>query len=255
ADPIAAQWTQEARLLLAERALAAGDPQAPVDVALPGRLSVSQLVTLRRDPATLARLLRRPMPARPDPEARRGTAFHRWLERRYAGDRLFDFDDWPEAAAAGGASGTGADPAPDADRATAGAVGGDETLADLQRRFEASEWADRIPLDVEVPFSTVVDGVVLRGRMDAVFAAEPTSSGAPCFEVVDWKTGAVPVGAAARAARVQLAAYRLAFAKLRGVSPDRVRGAFYYVHAGVTVRPDAEVAMVAESLARGTTGA
>ncbi|MCX4470137.1 DEAD/DEAH box helicase [Micromonospora sp. NBC_01655] len=210
-DPEVARWRREADLLLAERAeLAAG--AGAVEVALPGQLSVTQLVALRRDPEELARALRRPMPAEPNPYARRGTAFHTWLERRFGADRLLDVDELPGAA--------------DADAAP------DEALAELQARFLAGEWADRVPAEVEVPFATVIAGVVVRGRMDAVFA-RPGGG----YDVVDWKTGRQPVGAAAEAAAVQLAVYRLAWAELAGVPVDRVGAAFHYVRDGATVRP------------------
>ena len=60
-DPQLEQWVRDADLLLRERARHASPT---VDVPLPSHLSVSALVTLRRDPAELARRLRRPMPAR-----------------------------------------------------------------------------------------------------------------------------------------------------------------------------------------------
>ncbi|GAA2713696.1 ATP-dependent helicase [Micromonospora olivasterospora] len=211
ADPEVARWRREADLLLAERAeLAAG--AGAVEVALPGQLSVTQLVALRRDPEELAGALRRPMPTEPSPYARRGTAFHTWLEQRFGADRLLDVDELPGAA--------------DADAAP------DEELAELQARFLASEWADRVPVEVEVPFATVLAGVVVRGRMDAVFA-RPGGR----FDVVDWKTGRQPAGERAEAAAVQLAVYRLAWAELAGVPVDRVGAAFHYVRDGVTVRP------------------
>ncbi|MEV4757739.1 UvrD-helicase domain-containing protein [Micromonospora sp. NPDC049559] len=210
-DPEVLRWRREVDLLLAERErLARRD--GPVEVALPGHLSVSQLVVLRRDPQALARTLRRPMPARPDPYARRGTAFHAWLEQRFGAGRLLDIDELPGAA--------------DEDAAT------DDALVELQERFLASEWADRTPIEVEVPFATVIAGVVVRGRMDAVFAAPGGR-----YDVVDWKTGRQPSGAAADAAAVQLAAYRLAWAELAGVPVGHVRAAFHYVRDGVTVRP------------------
>ncbi|MGW1058489.1 ATP-dependent helicase [Micromonospora rubida] len=210
-DPEVARWRREADLLLAERAeLAAG--AGAVEVALPGQLSVTQLVALRRDPEELARALRRPMPSEPNPYARRGTAFHTWLERRFGADRLLDVDELPGAA--------------DADAAP------DEALAELQARFLAGEWADRVPVEVEVPFATVIAGVVVRGRMDAVFA-RPGGG----YDVVDWKTGRQPVGEEAEAAAVQLAVYRLAWAELARVPVDRVGAAFHYVRDGATVRP------------------
>jgi DNA helicase-2/ATP-dependent DNA helicase PcrA len=57
------------------------------------------------------------------------------------------------------------------------------------------------------------------------------------YEVVDWKTGEPPKGKAAKAANVQLAAYRLAWAHLAGVPLEKVRAAFHYVRANKTVRP------------------
>ncbi|WP_432835190.1 ATP-dependent helicase [Dactylosporangium sp. CA-092794] len=212
ADPVVRRWAAETELLLAERARLAPSGDGVVAVSLPGHLSVSQLVALRRDPQRLARSLRRPLPARPDPYARRGTAFHQWLEQRFQGERLLDLDELPGAA--------DEDAAPDA------------ALADLQERFLASEWADRVPLDVEVPFASVIAGVVVRGRMDAVYRYPDGR-----FDVVDWKTGARPGGADATAAAVQLAAYRLAWAELRGVPLELVGAAFFYVRAGETVRP------------------
>lgn len=206
------RWAAEADLLLAERARLTPQLNAPVDVALPGHLSVSQLVALRRDPQRLARSLRRPLPSRPDPYARRGTAFHHWLEQRFKAERLIDLDELPGAADEGAAP--------------------DEALADLQERFLAGEWADRVPLDVEVPFASVIAGVVVRGRMDAVYAYPDGR-----YDVVDWKTGAQPAGTDAAAAAVQLAAYRLAWAELKGVPLDLVGAAFFYVRDGVTVRP------------------
>ncbi|HZN20894.1 MAG TPA: UvrD-helicase domain-containing protein [Micromonosporaceae bacterium] len=211
ADDRLARWAYEVDLLLAERARRrAGD--GVLSVTLPAHLSVSQLVTLRRDPQALARTLRRPLPAAPDPHARRGTAFHRWLEQRFGADQLLDIDELPGAA--------DEDAAPDA------------VLVELQERFLASEWADRTPVRTEVPFATVVAGTVLRGRIDAVFA-DPAGG----YDVVDWKTGRPPAGPAAEAAAVQLAAYRLAWAALAGVPVEQVRAAFHYVREGVTVRP------------------
>ncbi|GAA0718732.1 ATP-dependent helicase [Dactylosporangium roseum] len=211
-DRAGRRWAAEADLLLAERARLTPHSDGAVEVSLPGHLSVSQLVALRRDPQRFARSLRRPLPSRPDPYARRGTAFHHWLEQRFKAERLLDLDELPGAADEGAAP--------------------DEALADLQTKFLASEWADRVPLDVEVPFASVIAGVVVRGRMDAVYR-HPDGR----YDVVDWKTGGRPGGGDATAAAVQLAAYRLAWAELRGVPLERVGAAFFYVRDGVTVRP------------------
>ncbi|WP_370447530.1 ATP-dependent helicase [Geodermatophilus sp. TF02-6] len=208
-DPLVDQWVRDADLLLRERAAAA---RPTVDVPLPSHLSVSELVALRRDPAELARRLRRPLPAAPAQQARRGTAFHAWLEERFGAARLLDLDELP------GSGDEFAAP--------------DSALAELQWAFLASEWAERQPLDVEVAFETPLGPLTLRGRIDAVFA-----DGNGGYEVVDWKTGPPPSGAELAAAGVQLAAYRLGWSRLTGVPVERVSAGFHHVAAGVTVRP------------------
>ena len=115
-----------------------------------------------------------------------------------------------------------------------GSADGDSDLTALRSRFERSEWADRWPRAVEVPFETLVGDRLVRGRIDAVFADAPEGG----YDVVDWKTGRPPGSEAERhAVSVQLAAYRLAWAALAGVPVAQVRAAFYYVAHDQTVRP------------------
>ncbi|TDD32848.1 ATP-dependent helicase [Actinomadura sp. KC06] len=203
-------WARDVELLLAERDRGRGGDGLLVE--LPAHLSVSSLVSLARDPAALARQIRRPMPRPPAPYVRRGTAFHAWLESRWGQQRLLDPDELPGAADEGAAD--------------------DAQLARLRSRFEESEWASREPLDIEVPFETIIGDRLIRGRMDAVFR-----SGGGGYEIVDWKTGSPPSGDEARFASVQLAAYRMAWAELAGVDVGQVSAAFHYVSANVTVRP------------------
>ena len=107
-EELVAAWDRDAGLLLAERAQRRGD--GATQVALPARLSVSSLVSLARDPAELARQVRRPMPRPPASQARRGTAFHQWLEQRYGQQLLIDdnalFGPVEGDGEAGGAAGT-----------------------------------------------------------------------------------------------------------------------------------------------------
>ncbi len=205
-------WIRDTDLLLAERARRRASQDVIVD--LPLRLPVSSLVTMARDPAELAQSVRRPMPRPPAPLAARGTTFHQWLEQRFGQAQLIDADDL--AAVADGRS---------AD---------DPELAVLTAAFEAGEWADRWPAEVEVAFDTLIGDRLVRGRIDAVFADAPDGG----YDVIDWKTGSQPASAAAkRAVAVQLAAYRLAWAALAAVPVTEVRAAFYYVRDDVTVRP------------------
>jgi DNA helicase-2/ATP-dependent DNA helicase PcrA len=209
----AEQWRHDVDRLLAERArLARGER---VEVELPRHLSVSQLVELERNPDELARSIRRPLPRRPAPWARRGTEFHRWLEERWQAQTLLDLDQLPGAA---------------------DETAGDAEFEALRASFLASEWANRTPTEVEVPFEMALpDGRVIRGRMDAVFGNADEG-----WYVVDWKTGTTKSGTDATAAAVQLAAYRLAWARLCGIPDEqlhRVRAAFHYVRSNETVEP------------------
>jgi len=209
-----ARWTEEVDLLLAEhervRRQAADGVQ---EVVLPGTLSVSQLMVLRRDPSELARTLRRPVPYPPRPQARRGTRFPPWPEETWGHPRLLDLDELPGAAD---------ETAP-----------GDEDLLALQDAFRRSEWWNRTPHELEVPFDLKIAGMILRGRVDAVFTDAPDGM----VDVVDWKTGRPPTGEDAAVAAVQLAVYRLAWHHLSGTPLEQIRAAFHYVAARRTVRP------------------
>ncbi|GEK23567.1 ATP-dependent DNA helicase [Cellulomonas xylanilytica] len=213
-------WDVLADRLLAERERVR-TPSGEVE--LPAHLSASALVRLESDPGEFAAHLRRPVPAEPSPQARRGTRFHAWVEGWYGSASLVDVDALP-----------GADD--------------DSTSLDLDEQalrdaFLATEWANRAPVAVEVDIEISVDGYVLRSRIDAVFpdpAAGAVEAGEPAaVVVVDWKTGAPPKDEAARASReLQLAVYRLAWSRWTGTPLARVRAAFCYVGAGATVYPE-----------------
>ena len=203
-----AQWEHEASALIEEwEAL-----QAPeVVVELPAELTASEMVALRTDALAFARRQRRPVPFKPNAYAKRGTAFHAWLEDRFAGGALLDDAELP---------GMGEDAAPAA------------PLELLKESFLGSPWADRTPFAVESPFEITIGRAVVRGRMDAVFQ-EPDGS----FLVVDWKTGRRPQGRDMEAAVVQLAVYAEAWRRISGTTLP-VRAAFHYVAEGYTFEPN-----------------
>ena len=212
--PVAPQGdprVDDLRILLAEQAARRSRGEPVVDV--PRHLSASAVVSLARDAEAFAMSLRRPMPSPPALAARRGTAFHAWIEEHYSRAAIVDVLDLPGSADEGAAD--------------------DGDLDTMKERFLASEWADRIPEEIELSIETIIDGIAVRGRIDAVF---PRDDGG--WTVVDWKTGARPSGRDARIRALQLGAYAVAFARLRGVAPALVDAAFYYAAEGVTVRPD-----------------
>jgi DNA helicase-2/ATP-dependent DNA helicase PcrA len=205
--PQAANWSREASRLLERRSRRARSR----DVHLPGHISASTLVDLEEDAGAVLQRLRRPVPREPGMSARKGTAFHAWVEEYFGTAGMLDIDE-----------------APGSDNHIDEAYG----LEDMVATFRESEWAHRSPTHVEVPVETRVGDVVVRGRIDAVF--RDTDGG---WDLVDWKTGRRPAAGQLKTKSVQLAVYRLAWARLKGVPVDEVRAAFYYVADNQIVRP------------------
>jgi len=178
-------------------------------------VSVSTLLRAFADPVQAAIDIARPMPRPPSPAARRGTAFHAWVEARYGQQSLLDPDDLPGAAD--------------------DHIVSEQALAELKRAFERTTYAGRDPLAVEAPFSIVLGGRVVNGRIDAVFAGDSAGEGGAIAEVVDWKTGS-----AAGVDPLQLALYRLAWAQITGIDVAQVAAAFVMVPTGEVIRPDTD---------------
>lgn len=177
-------------------------------VYLPSRISVSTLQSLLQNPEELALRIRRPLPSNSNSYARRGSAFHSWVERHLKSPQLLSDDE----------------------------IEFDENLLDdqleaLKKSWLESSWADRVPVEVELPFELVVEGVLIRGRIDAVYES---GSG---FEVVDWKSGSAKSGEELKQASLQLAAYRIAFAQLKNIELSKVSAAFHYLSENKTIRP------------------
>ncbi|MEO6470203.1 MAG: ATP-dependent DNA helicase [Aeromicrobium sp.] len=190
-------------LLMAEADAMAADQRR---VELPGAVSTTSMLGLAKDEGAFARDLARPMPRRPSSAARFGTRFHAWVEAHYGQQVLLDPAELP---------GQG-----DADLTS------DAALDEAIEQFRSGPFGDREPYAIEAPFSIVLGGQQVIGRIDAVFATDDGG-----FEVVDWKTNK-----SADADPLQLAIYRLAWAELHGIDPSKVDGVFYYVRLGEVVR-------------------
>ncbi len=198
-----AEWDVDLELLAAEAERLAG----PRRVHLASSLSVSAVVAAHRDPEMYARTVARPMPRPPSRSAALGTRFHEWVQQQFRQTPLVLSDDDERAAL-------------DA-----------STEAEFQRlceAFLAGRFATRAPLDLEVPFTVSFGEVLVRGRLDAVYAGDAPGT----FVVIDWKTGADE-----RADPLQLACYRVAWAELVGVDPAAVTAGFYYVRSDRLVMP------------------
>lgn len=197
-----AEISQEIDLLLAEEDRRSRGTRV---VELPATLSTTQVVDLSADEVTFARSQARPMPRRPSGAARFGTRFHAWVEDHYGQRPLLDPTDLP---------GQG-----DVDLAD------DAELEDVIAMFEAGPYGSAVPHAIEAPFSLLLAGRQVVGRIDAVFSTGTPDD--PRFEVVDWKTSR-----RADADPLQLSIYRLAWAELNDLDPARVSAAFSYVRLG-----------------------
>jgi DNA helicase-2/ATP-dependent DNA helicase PcrA len=219
-EAVVAGWDLDARLLVEELRRERSDT---VMVQLPTSVSASTMIRALRDPQGLAADLARPMPAAPSPQARRGTAFHAWVQTRYGQQSLLDPADLPGAA--------------DED------IDSDADLEALKEAFEASAFAMRMPVAVELPFAILLGGRVVRGRIDAVFESNGR------IDIIDWKTGSaqgIDPG--------QLAVYALAWSQLRGVPLDAIDAGFWMVATGEVIRPE-EWRSLAEDLLAMSAGA
>ena len=200
-------WAREAATLLERRSRR----NVVQEVHLPGHISASTLVDLEDDAGSVVARLRRPVPREPGMSARKGTAFHAWVEEYFGAAGMLDLGE---------------------------AAGSDDHIDEaygldaMVETFRQSEWANRAPAHVEVPVETRIGDVVVRGRIDAVF--RDADGG---WDLVDWKTGRRPAAGQLKVKAVQLAVYRLAWSRLKGVPLDEVRAAFYYVADNQVVRP------------------
>lgn len=202
AEQVAA-WRDETELLLS----ILNAPQREKTVELPGHMSASQLVSLSSSPKDVIEQLRRPMPMRPTLSARQGTAFHLWIENHYESAAMLDLGE---------------------DIYADDEVEESFQLETLKNNFLGSRWAHLTPWAVEYPIETPVDGISVRGRVDAIFK-RPLENGEVEWELVDWKSGRVPTDSELKHREVQLAVYRLGFSRLMDVPLENIRATFYYV--------------------------
>ena len=170
-----------------------------IKVPLPNSVATTTLIKIKTDPNGFAEQRYRPMPIKPVAQARRGTRFHEWVANYFASAQLIE----PEAYLR----------TVDEDA--------DDDLVLFKNNFHSSDFANLIPVAVEVELQTSLPGHLVKAQIDAVF---PDGSG---YWVVDWKTNENET-----ADPLQLAIYRLAWAEHKGVPVDAVRAGFFYAATG-----------------------
>ncbi|WP_235500706.1 ATP-dependent DNA helicase [Agreia sp. Leaf335] len=211
----AGRWQRDLDLLLAERDRQVEEAgHAPV----PNRIAASRFKDYVTDPHAVARSLRRPMPEKPFRQTRLGTRFHSWVESRYGMAGSAELID-----VVAGESDQAADELPLEQ----------SQLDALKATFEASPWADRQPLEVEIEIHLVLGTQVVVCKIDAIFAEGER------YQVVDWKTGKAPTTPEdLEVKQLQLALYRLAYAKWKGIDPDLIDAVFYFVADDTVIAPE-----------------
>lgn len=190
---------EERAALIEERVPRSTEP------ALPTSLSVSSVMDYRRCPKLFYWSHVRPLPRRPSPRARLGSEIHRWIEVQSRGQAtLLDVDEGPDLTTE-----ERLDEPTDAER--------------MREAFRRSRFAEATPLYTERPFLLYLEGVVVGGRIDAVFG---TPDGP--WEVVDYKTGRVPAPDDPLAG-LQLDLYALACVEVWGKRPDDLTLTYFYL--------------------------
>ncbi|HEX2031223.1 MAG TPA: ATP-dependent DNA helicase [Actinomycetota bacterium] len=172
---------------------------------LPASLSVSSVLSYVRCPKLFYWSEVRPLPRRPNPNARLGSEIHRWIELESRGQAtLLEVDDLP-------------------DLSTEERLGEPRKAQALREAFKRSRFYGRTPLFTERAFVLYLDGMVVGGRIDAVFG-DPEGP----WEVVDYKTGRVPPGDDPLAG-FQLDLYALAATEVWGKRPEDVTLTYFYL--------------------------
>lgn len=196
----------------------------------PTTLSVSSVIDYMLCPKLFFWSVVRPLPRRSGQAARLGSEIHRWIELRSTGQAsLLEVDDLP-------------------DLVPGERLGDPGHAARLKDAFRTSRFADEVPLFTERRFFLYLDGFVVGGRIDAIFG---TRDGR--WEVVDYKTGRMPVDDPLSG--VQLDLYALACTEVWGKRPEDLTLTYFYLSTGEEVsRPAGDVpatrARVADALGR-----
>lgn len=239
----AVDWEREADLLL----LMMGQTDPVPSNQLPGHLSASTFIRLSEDPQGTVHQLMRPVPQRPSRAATIGTAVHALIEEHFGVAPSADPLEAPDAEDTVGVDLPGSTAASTASTAPAELQEQDEFTfedayeeseseleASVQRLWErfansewgSDEWKERI-WAVEYPVETHIEGLSLRGRIDAVFRTEDEDG--ERWVLVDWKSGSRPKVSTMQSRRFQLGLYRIAFSRIMGVDPERISTVFVYL--------------------------
>ncbi len=180
---------------------------------MPVRIPASRFKEFLTELDEVAELYRRPVPREPFAATMAGTLFHTWVEERFGSVSVKDELDVQVEIVDDG------NPALD--------------IENLKEIFEASRFASMTPADIECEIQVTLGTNTFICKIDAVFETEEG------FEIVDWKTGVPPKTPEDIAEKaLQLALYRMAYAKFKGIDADKIKVCLYYVNDNLEIRPE-----------------
>ena len=195
--------------LIAERTRPDASPPVPTT------LSVTGVIDYVKCPKLFYWAQVRPLPRKPSPAARLGSEVHRWIELQSRGQAtLIEVDDLP-------------------DLSTEERLSEPPRDVPLKDAFRKSRFADRVPLFTERPFLLYLDGMVVGGRIDAIFEGPDGT-----WEVVDYKTGRMPP-VDDPITGLQLDLYALACVEVFGKDPRDLTLTYLYLGEGKEVSREA----------------
>jgi len=213
-DRVTASLLEDIDLLLAEQTERLREID---DVELPVRISASKFKDFVSNTDEEVLRQQRPMPGAPYKETLAGTLFHSKMEQTYIrkaalGDVDFELVDVyvPDLALHR------------------------ELIEKLDSNFAQSRWAGVQPVQAEIEIQVAIENNIFVCKLDAVFASNDENFD---VEIVDWKTGQPPTDDEDLANRsLQLALYRMAYARLFNIAPERISCSLYFVLANEEVR-------------------
>jgi DNA helicase-2/ATP-dependent DNA helicase PcrA len=176
-----------------------------------GTVAVGSLIDFARCPKLYYWSAVRPLPRFAGPRARIGTEIHKWIEMRSRGQAtLIEVEDEPDVTVEELAEAPG-------------------KIQELRESFQRSRFANMVPLYAERPFLLPVEGVTVKGRIDAIYGVADGP-----WEVVDYKTGRRPPEDDPLA-RAQLDLYALACVDVWHKAPAELRLTYLYLAEGAEV--------------------
>ena len=182
---------------------------------LPVRIPASRFKEFLHETAEVAELYRRPVPREPFSATMAGTLFHTWVEEHFGITGIKDELDIS---------------------VTVEEESGNPAfnIEDLKETFLASRFESMQVADIECEIQVTINSNTFICKIDAVFH-DPNGG----YEIVDWKTGVAPKTEEEIAEKaLQLALYRMAYSKFKGVSESDIKVCLYYVNENKEINPE-----------------